>query len=297
MLVILLLTLTPFQADKVEIFKENNERIVHLIGDVIIEGSETKITCAEAKISEAHGWVWLSQDVRLLNRNGEVSASSAIYYFNEERGYLSDGVTVVTTDEKISSDSLYYDGTTDSVEMYGNVMIEDSKNNLIVYGERGWYNLTKDEGLLLGNPHLEVARQDKAPMMVYANAFKLRTNDNLFYGFGSVRAVIDSVVVDCDTFSYDLQKELGEMIQPVIQEGDNELKGTQGLFRLKNKEMEFMSVSNGQSVYYTDEGTKNVVEGKSISIMFKQGKAAVITVEGQPNGVLWLKRGQENAGD
>ena len=176
-------------------------------------------------------------------------------------------------------------------------MIEDRKNNLIVYGERGWYNLTRDEGLLLGDPHLEVLRQDKAPMMVYANAFKLRTNDNLFYGFDSVQAVIDSVIVDCDTFSYNLQTESGEMKRPVIREGDSELKGTRGQFTLKNKEMELMSVSNGQSVYYTDEGSRNVVEGESITIMFKQGKASTIRVEGQPNVVLWLKSGQENVGD
>ena len=297
MILFLLFTLTPFQADKLEIFKEDNERIVHLIGNVIIEGDETKIMCAEAKISEAHGWVWLSQNVKILNRNGEVTASSAVYYFNEDRGYLSDSVTIVTQDEKIRSDSLYYDGMTDSVEMYGNVVIEDNRNNLIAHGERGWYNLAKDEGLLMDDPHLEVARQGKTPMMVYANAFKLHTNDNLFYGFGSVRAIIDSVVVNCDTFSYDLQKESGEMVRPVIQEGESELRGAHGRFTLKNKEMEFMNIRNGQSVYYTEGGSRNFVEGENISITFRLGRAAMITVEGQPNGVLWLRRSQENAGD
>ncbi len=295
--VLLLLTLTPFSADRVEIFKENGERIVHLIGNVVIEGEETTITCAEAKISEVHGWMKLIHDVELLGRNGLVSADAAIYYFNEDRGYLSDNVTITTSDEKISADSLYYDGTKDSVEMYGNVLIEDEENNLLVSGARGWYNLSSDEGLLLGDPKLQIIRQDKEPITVYANMFKLRTNENQFYGFDSVQAIIDSIVVYCDTFSYNLKTEAGEMTNPVIHENKNELKGSHGQFRLKNKEIEAVSVTNGRSVYYTEEGSKNIVEGKSISILFQEGAATTIKVEGQPRGLLLLKRSEESAGD
>jgi len=297
MFILLLITLTPFKADKVEIFTEGNERIVHLIGNVIIEGSETMITCAEAKFSEINGWVKLFRDVRLRDSNGEVYAHSAIYYFNDDRGYLTDSVRIITSDERIKSDSLYYDGTRDSVEMYGNVLIEDEKNKMSVTGEKGWYNLARDEGLLYGNPELQIARQDKVPMIIDAKSFRLLSRDNLFFGYDSVRAIIDSVVVLCDTFSYNLETEHGSMVRPIIQEKNNELSGERGQFRLRNKEMESVSVENGHSLYYTKEGSKNIVEGKRISIMFQEGKAVKIKVDGEPRGVLSLKRSQESAGD
>jgi lipopolysaccharide assembly outer membrane protein LptD (OstA) len=293
----MLLTLTPFSADRVEIYQENGERIVHLIGNVIIEGEETKITCAEAKISEEHGWVNLIHNVELQGRSGLVRADKALYYFNEERGYLSDSVMIVTSDERISSDSLYYDGAQDSVEMYGNVLIEDEENSLLVRGTRGWYHLSRDEGLLVGDPKLEITRQDKEPITVYAQVFKLRTNEDQFYGFDSVRAIIDSIVVYCDTFSYNLQEETGEMTNPVIQDRKNELKGNHGRFRMKNREIQLVSVTDGESIYYTEEGSKNIVEGESISILFEKGAATTIKVEGQPRGLLFLKRSTESAGD
>jgi len=297
MLLFLLIALTPFKADKVEIFSEGNERIVHLIGNVVIEGSETMITCAEAKFSEVSGWVRLFRDVRLRDSNGEVYAHSAIYYFNENRGYLSDSVRIITSDERIRADSLYYDGGRDSVEMYGNVLIEDERNDMSIAGERGWYNLTRDEGVLYGNPQLQMSRQGKEPMIVVAESFRLLTGENLFYGFDSVRAIIDSVVVLCDTVNYDLETETGNMVGPIIREKDNELRGVRGQFRLRNKEIESMSVEDGHSVYYTKEGSKNIVEGKTISIMFQEGKAVIIKVEGEPRGVLSLKRSQESAVD
>jgi len=281
MLLFLLITLTPFKADKVEIFTEGNDRIVHLIGNVVIEGSETMITCAEAKFSEVNGWVKLFRDVRLRDNNGEVYAHSAIYYFNDNRGYLSDSIRIITSDERIRSDSLYYDGARDSVEMYGSVLIEDERNNMLVAGEKGWYNLARDEGMLYGSPKLQIARQDKVPMIVAANSFRLLT----------------SVVVFCDTLSYNLETETGGMVRPIIQEKNNELRGVRGQFKLKNKEIESVSVEDGHSLYYTKEGSKNIVEGRKISIMFQESKAATIKVTGEPRGVLSLKRSQESAGD
>ena len=297
MFAVLLIALTPFQADRVEILTEGNERIVHLLGNVVIEGSETRITCAEAKISETGGWVKLQKEVRLQDKNGEVNAGTAIYYFSEDRGFMSDSVTIVTADEKIFSDSLYYDGARDSVEMYGNVLIEDSKNDMTVAGGKGWYNLARDEGALSGEPRLDIARQDKTPITIYAETFKLYTDERIFHGCDSVRALIDSITVYCDTFAYDLKAERGTMVRPVIKEKNNELEGTHGQFMMKNKEIESVSVENGESTYYTKEGSKNVVEGDKIIIKFQEGKATMISVQGGPKGMLSLKKGGEDASD
>lgn len=297
MLVMFLIALTPFQADRVEIFTEDNERIVHLIGNVVIESSATRITCAEAKISEMSGWVRLFQDVRLEDRNGVVSAVSAIYYFNEEYGFLKDSVKIVTPDEEISADSLYYDGAHDSVEMYGNVLIADMRNDMLVSGDRGWYNLERDEGLLFGDPKLEVAREEKPPIVVYANTFELLTAQELFHGYDSVRALIDSITVLCDTFSYYLNEDRGSMARPRIQEKQNELIGVQGQFTMRNKEIEALRVEQGQSIYYTKEGSRNFVQGDTISIVFQEGQARRIIVDGEPKGHLYLKGSSESAGD
>ncbi len=297
MFIILIIALTPFRADRVQIYKEEDESIVHLIGNVFIEGEETKITCAEARINESRGWVKLLDEIKLSGRNGEVSAKSAIYYFNEDRGYLRDSVSIITDNERMYSDSLYYDGKEDSVEMYGHVVIDDDRNQMTVSGDRGWYNLAKDEGTLSGSPELRIMREDKNPIIVYARAFRLMTNDNLFMGYDSVRAVIDSINVSCDTFSYDLKAEKGDMIMPIIREKNNELKGTAGKFRLKDDEMDLLSVTNGQSVYHGDEGSENMVEGNNIEITFSQGKATMIRVEGRPRGILNLQRRQGNAGN
>lgn len=297
MIFLLLTALTPFRAERVEIIEEEGERIVYLLGNVVIENDEAVITCDEARISEAHGWVRLSGAVRVRDANGEINAGTATYYFDENRAYLSDSVIIVTARERIMSDSLHYDGTRNWVEMYGNVLIEDDRNDMVASGQSGWYDLARDEGSLSGGPELRIMREDKTPIVVYADAFALITRDDQFRGYDAVRAVIDSIDVRCDTVSYDLRSETGQMVRPVIREKNNELTGTRGEFRLRNKEMELLDVVNGRSVYHTKEGSKNAVEGERIAVFFSEGRAVTIRVDGRPTGVLYLKRSQESAVD
>jgi len=292
-----LLSLTPFSADKVEIIKQEDTSVVHLLGNVKIEDENLKIACREASLHEVENYVVLIDDVSIIDKNGEIQAGLAVYYFNEKKGYLRDSVVLLTGSEIIRADSLYYDGVEELVQMFGNVVIEDKKNNLMAYSEQGWYNLSEDEGYLVEGPSLDIVRENKEPMKVKAQEFKLLGDRNKFFGFDSVTAVIDSITVYCDTFSFDLKEDHGTMVNPVILEKNNELRGETGTFKIKDKEIELLSVHRGWSKYYTDKGSKNTVEGEEINIVFRDGKAIKIIVNGEPNGVLRLKRKEEDAGN
>ncbi|MGB3340505.1 MAG: OstA-like protein [bacterium] len=297
MILLFLLCVTPFTADKVEIINEEGVSIVHLLGNVTIEDEDLKITCSEASLHDAENYVVLIEDVNIIDKNGEIRAGFAVYYFNDKKGYLKDSVAVLTGNEIITADSLFYDGIEELVQMFKDVTIEDKKNNLMAYGEEGWYSLKDDEGYLFKGPRLEIARENKDPMKVSAHEFKLLTNNNQFFGYDSVVAVIDSITVFCDTFLYDLKEDYGTMKSPIVLEKENELKGESGQFKMKNKEIESFSVHRGWSQYYTEEGSKNVVQGEEISIVFRDGKAIKIMVDGEPKGVLRLKRKAEDAGN
>ncbi len=295
MLLIILLCTTPFSADKVEIIKENGESIVLLSGNVVIEDEKAKITCTEASLNETKDYVVLTQEVRIIDANGQIRADFARYHFMDKKGFLKGNVSLQRIDQLISSDSLYYDGINDYVEMFGGVKIEDYDNDLMAHGERGWYNIKDEEGYLVDHPFLEIIRKDREPIKIYAQRFQLNNSSNTFHGFDSVLAVIDSINVHCDTFLYNLDEETGDMRRPFIAEKNNELKGESGQFKMNNKSIESLSVQKGWSKYYTEEGSKNIIEGEVIRILFKNGKASHIIVDGEPKGVLHLKQKEDNA--
>jgi lipopolysaccharide export system protein LptA len=290
MVLFFLLALTPFVADKVEIIRENGESTVHLLGNVVIEDEQTIITCAEARLNDTKGVVVLYHDVKIVDENGEIHANAATYYFREKRGYLSGDVVLLTREETIRADSLHYNGMSGFVEMFSNVQIDEPKNNLVAYGQKGSYDLREEQGYLTAEPRMEIFREDRSPLTISAREFALIVSDNLLYGFDSVIAIIDSITIYSDTFEYNLKTERGNLVQPIIIDRENELTGESGQFQLKNKNIESFSVEQGWSKYITDEGSKNVISGSQINIIFTEGKASKICVDGEPQGNLYLKQ-------
>jgi lipopolysaccharide export system protein LptA len=293
-LLIALLCLTPFSADKVEIIKENGMSVIHLIGNVVIEDDETRIVCEDARLYEEEDCVTLKDSVVISDKDGSIYAHHAQYYFSDNKGYLGGGVELFSGVQIIRADSLFYDGAKQYVEMHRNVVIEDTSNNMIGYGGMGWYDLREDRGYLERSPRLELQREGKDPIDIRALRFELLAEDDMFYGYESVIARIDSITVECDTFSFDLASDSGTMIRPRVAEKLNRLNGEAGRFSMRSDEIESFSVYDGDSEYRSEEGNINNVEGDTIIVFFEHSEAVRIVVEGSPHGVLQLKRGPDD---
>lgn len=296
-LILFYIAQTPFSADKVEIIKEKGESIIHLIGNVIIEDEETRIECQDARMFENQDYVVLNTDVVITDKDGYITSQYARYHFATKQGYLVEDVRLLSGEQIISADSLYYDGARSCVEMHRNVVVEDKENDMFCYGGTGWYDLNEDIGHLIGTPRVELMREDRDPIHVHATKFVLNAQEDMFYGYDSVHAQIDSITVDCDTFAYDLTKDSGIMVTPHVIEKENVLQGEAGSFHMKNEQVESFSVFQGWSEYHSDEGNINNVTGDTITIKFEQGEAVQIIVQGDPSGVLQLKKEPDNVED
>jgi lipopolysaccharide assembly outer membrane protein LptD (OstA) len=298
MILLLILATTPFLADRIDIIREDNQSIIHLMGNVKIEDENTEIICREAKLNQTAGLVVLIQDVKITDRNGEIYSDWARYYFNSQKGYLKGNIMLLARGRTIKAESLYYDGINEYVEMFHDVTIEDPENKMISHSERGWYDLGKEEGHLVETPRLEILRDERAPMTIEAREFHLIIPASTLFGYDSITVVIDTILIYCDTISYNLKTEHGTMANPIIVEHDNHLTGASGDFQMKNKEIEYLTTRDGWSIYHTKEGSVNVVEGAEIRIIFDKARAVKITVRGEPHGNLTLKRTtEENVSD
>ncbi len=293
----LLLTITPFKADRVEIVNQNGERIVYLIGNVEIEQEKTRIKCLEAQLNETKDYVFLKDSVLIKDDNGEIKANNAIYFFGKKFSVLKGSVKLISENQIISADSLEYEGEKRIVKMFKNVILEDTKNKVSAYGEEGWYDLNAEYGSLRKGPGVKISREDKTPILITAKEFLLKNKENFCLGYDSVITVIDSITIYCDTLAYDFKKERGFMTRPFVVEKSNELKGINGEFGLRNKNVDYFKVSSGIARYCTNDGAHNIIEGENINILFQEGRAFKVKVSGNPRGKLYLKEQKENAKD
>ncbi|MGQ9702600.1 MAG: LptA/OstA family protein [bacterium] len=296
-ILLILLNTTPFNADRVEIVKENGANIVYLLGNVEIQHGDTRIFCNEAQLNETRGTVLLKDSILIKDEDSEIRAENAIYYLGEKVSILRGNVKLNSADQVISADSLNYDGERRYITMYHNVRLEDLRNHLIAYGGEGCYDLNTEIGSLMVEPKLEIFRDDKMPITITAREFLIKNKEEICYGYDSVAGVIDSINLFCDTITYNIKTHNGSMVNPVVMEKNNELKGLSGEFGLKDNTIEYFKIFSGVANYWTEEGSHNIIMGNSIKIFFQEGRAFKVRIEGEPKGKLYLKEQKENAGD
>ncbi|MCX7996015.1 MAG: LptA/OstA family protein [candidate division WOR-3 bacterium] len=294
---ILVFTVTPFRADRVEIINKDGERIVYLHGGVEIKQDGTNITCRKAQLNETKGIVLLEDSVQIKDNMGEIKANTATYFLKERFSVLKGNVELISENQIIYSDSLEYDGAKRFIRMFGNIILEDRKNKVVAYGTEGWYDLKEETGRLMKGPKLELSRQDKSPIIIHAREFLLKNKENNCYGYDSVMAIIDSITLFCDTISFDIKTHRGSITKPLVVEKKNELKGISGEFVLKDKTIDYFKVKSGIAHYWAEDGSQNIIEGESIAVLFKEGRAFQVRVEGKPKGKLYPKEKKEGATD
>lgn len=294
---LLLVALTPFQADKVEILSDSGASVVYLIGNVVIEPESARIICPEALLNEAAGTIVFERGLTMTDANGTLTAQRGRYEFAGKRGLLDGSVRLVADNEVIAAETLVYEGTQRLVRMHHQVRIESQQDDMIASGDSGSYDLRSDTGELRGDPRVQIAREGKTPMEIRARHFALDNRNGTFSGRDSVKAVIDSVTVYCDTFDYDLNREHGTTIGTKVVEKNNELSGTHGWFGMRDRAIDHFGVYAGRADYTTEGGSHNVVEGDTIIIFFKENKAYRIDVGGSPHGVVTSRKGQVDAAD
>ncbi len=288
--VYLLLTLSPFSADKVEIIRHEEGNIIRLLGDVIIDASTAKIFCQEATIYEFKDLAVLHGAVRIIDTSSTIEADTAYHYLSDERSLLKGNVILKKAARTIYADSLVYFGRRDYTQAFGQVKFTDSTQKLTARGDHGTYDLRQGRGYLEGSPRALIERENKSPIEVNSRIFEFIEKSNSIIAYDSVKVTIDSTFIEGDSLRYFLDKKEGLITNLTISEQRNNIIGDSGRFTLGDDRLEEFKIRNGHGVYLTKEGTKNEVDGGLIVFQFKDGRIYAIEVSDKPKGILYLRK-------
>lgn len=289
-LILWLIVISPFSADKVEIINEGNEQIVKLLGNVIIEEKDAKITCYEAVIYEGKDLAVLNGKVKIADTTGTIEADTAYHYLKELRSILKGNVVLKNKAREIYADSLVYTKKNELAQAYGRVRFVDTAQKFNALGKLGTYDLRRGKGRLEGTPQAFVQREGKSPIEINSKYLEFDERLSAIIARDSVKVQIDSLYVTGDTLTYYVNSKTGLITNLNIVERTNTMSGLSGRFTLRDSKLDEFEVSTGQGVYHTEEGTKNEITGGRITFKFKDGKTTAIEVVDSPEGLLFLKR-------
>lgn len=204
----------------------------------------------------------------------------------------------------IHGDSLFFDDRTGYGQSFGNVVIEDTTNNLIVKGNYAWYYKQPERFLVTDRAmFIQVSKGDS--LFLHADTISAITvSDTSAKGYRLMRAYYgcrifsEDLQAKCDSLSYSFQDSVIRFYNsPVIWSEENQLTSDSMAIFTKNRQTDRLELYNSAFVTsQVDTIRFNQIKGRSLTGYFKNNELYKIEIKGNGESIYYLLDGEDVAG-
>jgi len=288
---------TKAVADK--IFYEGEE------GDVILEGNaryfeeEKEATAIKIVYNENTETTHLKGDAYYKDGEKEV-VSDAITYNGISGAVSTNGKTEINeADTKLIAEGITYDDSLDMGHAFGNVVWEDTVQNLKIYCDDMYYrdsdNYVKAFGVSK-RPRLESLMMGDTLFLVADTLVSTTISDSigtkdLFNAYKNVKIFKKGLQAVCDSLSYNVSDSLFVLFDdPILWSDSTQMTGDTIKILLKNQEIDSLIISdNGFVINENTDAIYNQMKGQNVAANFTSGKLNDMTLVGNSESIYFLQ--------
>ncbi len=204
----------------------------------------------------------------------------------------------------IHGDSLYFDDQTGYGQSFGNVVIEDTTNNLIISGDYAWYYKQPESFMVTDSAmFLQISGSDS--LFLHADTISARTltdtadvSFRLMKAYYGCRIFSANMQARCDSLSYSFQDSVIRLYtSPVIWSEENQLTSDSMAVFTKNRKTDRLELYNNAFITsQIDTIRYNQIKGRSLTGYFKNNELYKININGNGETLYYLIDGEEIAG-
>jgi lipopolysaccharide export system protein LptA len=205
----------------------------------------------------------------------------------------------------IKGDSLFFDDLTGYGESFGNVVIEDTTNNLIIQGNYAWYYKQPEKFMVTDRAVFIQVSKSKDSLFLHADTIRAVTvSDTAFNEYRLMRAYYgcrifsENLQAKCDSLSYSFQDSVIRLYNaPVIWSDENQLNADSMAVFTKNQQTDRLELYNSSFITSKVDSIRyNQIKGKSLIGFFTNNELYKIDITGNGETIYYLLDGDNIAG-
>jgi lipopolysaccharide export system protein LptA len=242
----------------------------------------TELNCDSLYLYSEKGWYDTKNDVTRIWKNALINNRKQI----------------------IHGDSLFFDNITGYGQSFGNVVIEDTTNNLIVQGNYAWY-YKKPERFMVTDRAMFIQVSKGDSLFLHADTIRAITVSDtsaksyrLMKAYYGCRIFSKNLQTKCDSLSYSFQDSVIRLYRsPVIWSGENQLTSDSMAIFNKNGQTDRLELYNTAFVISQIDTLRfNQIKGRSLTGFFKNNELYKIDIKGNGELIYYLIDGEDVAG-
>jgi lipopolysaccharide export system protein LptA len=214
---------------------------------------------------------------------------------------FSKNVYMQAKQQKLNADSLLYNQSDSTTHAFGNIILKDTVENMIINGERLFYDETRNR-FQVTEDVLYIMTGDKDSLFLHADTLISsrgeNANDRRIQAFPHVQFFREDIQGRCDSLDYLVSDSLIKLFKdPIVWIENNQLTADSlgvyldkdGIDKMEMNGNGFMNARE-DSLYY------NQIKGKMITGFFKEDQLNYVDVAGNGESVFYPKDGEQIIG-
>ena len=204
----------------------------------------------------------------------------------------------------IYGDSLFFDDKTGYGESFGNVVIEDTTNNLIIKGDYAWY-YKRPESFMITDSAMFIQASGNDSLFLHADTISAKTiidtagiSFRLMKAYYGCRIFSENMQAKCDSLSYSFQDSVIRLYNtPAIWSEENQLTSDSMAVFTKNRKTDRLELYNNAFITSEIDTIRyNQIKGRSLTGYFQNNELYKIIINGNGETLYYLLDGEEIAG-
>jgi lipopolysaccharide export system protein LptA len=207
-------------------------------------------------------------------------------------------------EQRITGDTLWYDERSGEGEGFGNVVIEDTTDNIMAGGSYAWYVKRPERFLLTGSPWFTLFSDDDTLTLQSDTLRAIPQADTAGVSHRLLKAYYGCTMFSremqgrCDSLSYSFMDSVIRLYDdPIVWSRENQLTADSISLFTKESKADHMELYNKAFVVSEVDSTRfDQISGKSLSGYFIDNKLHRIKVTGNGEAVYYVVDGKELVG-
>jgi lipopolysaccharide export system protein LptA len=204
----------------------------------------------------------------------------------------------------IHGDSLFFDDKTGYGQSFGNVVIQDTTNNLILQGNYAWYYKEPESFMVTDRAMFIQAAKGDSTFLHADTISAITVSDTsaksyrLMKAYYGCRIFSKTMQAKCDSLSYSFQDSVIRMYtSPIIWSDENQLTSDSMAIFTKNRQTDRLELYNSAFISSKVDTIRfNQIKGRSLTGFFKNNELYKIDLKGNGESIYYLLDGEDVAG-
>lgn len=258
--------------------------------------TDTMLYHTETEVSYFFGPTTITSDENLIY------CENGWYDTHNNKSRFSNNAYMITREQKLFGDSLYYNRELDYGKAYNNVMLQDTVQDMLVYGDYGEFK-RKAGYAFVTDSAMAVMVDEEDSLFLHSDTLYIHfdSTEQIEYmqGFYKTKFYRPDMQGKADSMIYSFTDSTIYLYKdPVLWSDENQLTADSIRIAMTNNQVDSLALLGSAYIISMDDtlarNTFNQIKGKIVVGHFRNNQLAVITVNGNAETVYYIR--EDNGG-